>query len=68
MSNPDKKLGQQIKEFRLDRQMTQPQAAVFFGISMGTLCRLEKGKHVGDLTRAKLLKVLAQQTQTQQVA
>lgn len=64
---PDKELGKRIKEFRLDRQMTQPRAAAFFGISLATLCRLEAGKPVGDLTRVKLQKILAQ-AQTPQVA
>lgn len=63
MSNQAKKLGQQVKDFRMDRQMTQPRAASFFGVSLATLCRIEAGKPVLDLTRAKVQKILAQQVQ-----
>jgi DNA-binding XRE family transcriptional regulator len=51
--------GRRVKDFRLDRQMEQLQAAVFFGISKATLCRIEAGKGCGDLNRVKIEKILA---------
>jgi len=57
------KLGEQVKAFRLDRGMTQEKVAVFLGVSIRTVLRLEGGESCGDLTRAKIEKVLAQQSQ-----
>jgi transcriptional regulator with XRE-family HTH domain len=49
------KLGQRIKAFRLERDMTQKQVASYLGISKPTIVRLESGKgKVMDLTRAKI--------------
>lgn len=50
-----------MKEYRLSREMTQPQAAALFRLSMSTYVRIELGKGCGDLTRAKIEKVLGQQ-------
>lgn len=48
-------LGKQIKEYRLDRGMTQEQIAVYLGISRATLNKLEQGKgELMDLTFAKI--------------
>lgn len=60
MIKPDKKLGERVKQLRLGREMTQVEASMFFRISLATLCRLEAGKGCGDLTRAKIEKVLNQ--------
>ena len=49
------KLGQRIKAFRLERDMTQAQVAAYLGISKPTVARLEGGRgNVMDLTRAKI--------------
>ncbi len=49
------KLGQRIKAFRLDRDMTQEQAANALGVSRPTIARLEAGRgKLMDLTRAKI--------------
>lgn len=49
------KLGQRIKAFRLEHDMTQAQAAAFLGVSKPTVFRLETGRgNVMDLTRAKI--------------
>lgn len=58
-----KKLGRRIKQFRLDKQLTQKQVAQFFGVSIPTITRLEAGKNCTDLMRAKLEKLLDQHTQ-----
>ena len=60
MVKPDKKLGEKMKALRLEREMTQPQAALMFRISLSTLVRLEMGGGCSDLTRAKIEKVLNQ--------
>lgn len=53
------KLGQRIKAFRLERNMTQKQVAVYFGVSKPTVVRLEGGRgNVLDLTRAKIERAL----------
>ncbi len=56
-----KSLGKQLKEYRLDRQMSQRRMAVAVGLSLGTLVKLEGGDHVSDLTRAKVQKFLNSQ-------
>ena len=44
-----------IKAFRLDRNMTQKQVAVYLGVSVVTVNRLENGKHKAmDLTIARV--------------
>lgn len=49
------KLGQRIKAFRLERNMTQSQVAAYLGISKPTVTRLESGRgKILDLTRAKI--------------
>lgn len=58
-------LGKAIKEFRLERDMTQEAMAAYLGISRVTVNRLEAGrKQVSDLlyakVRRKLDKALAQ--------
>jgi transcriptional regulator with XRE-family HTH domain len=53
-------IGEQVKAFRLDRQMTQPKVAEFLGVSRATIARLERGEDCGDLTRSKIEKLLQQ--------
>lgn len=43
--------------------MTQEKVAVFLGVSVATILRLERGDSCGDLTRAKIEKTLSQQSQ-----
>lgn len=53
------KLGQRIKAFRLERNMTQKQIAAYLGVSTPTVLRLENGKgNVMELTRAKVERAL----------
>lgn len=48
-------LGQRIKRFRLERDMSQAEASVHFGVSYSTISRLEGGaSNVSDLVRAKI--------------
>jgi DNA-binding XRE family transcriptional regulator len=54
------KLGHQVKTFRLDRQMTQKQAADFFNVSRSTILRLERGEDCGDLVAAKVARLIQQ--------
>ena len=61
--NKDKSLGKRLKEFRIERGMTQPKAALHFGVSFSTICRLEAGKGCGDLIRAKIERGLQQEVQ-----
>jgi DNA-binding XRE family transcriptional regulator len=49
-----------MKEFRLNKGMTQKQAAAFFGIGYVTYMRIESGKPCRDLTRVKVVKTLDQ--------
>lgn len=57
MSN--RALGKRIKEFRLARLWTQGQVAKEMMVSKSTITRLEAGKSVADLTKAKIEKYLA---------
>jgi DNA-binding XRE family transcriptional regulator len=41
--------------------MTQPQVAVFLGVSRATIARLERGDDCLELTAAKINQKLAQQ-------
>lgn len=53
MTKPD--LGSRIKRFRLERDLSQAETAVQFGISLSTIARLEAGaENVSDLVRAKI--------------
>jgi DNA-binding XRE family transcriptional regulator len=61
MPTSNKGLGKRVKDFRLMHEMTQNQAAVFFGVSMATYVRVEQGKGCGDLTSAKIEKRLTKQ-------
>lgn len=56
-----KSIGKRVKEFRLAKLYTQRQMAVALGISLATLCRIEAGDSVADLTRAKIEKFLNSQ-------
>lgn len=58
MNEDNKKLGEKLKAYRLQREMTQEQAAALFRISRTTYYAVESGKGCGDLTRAKILKVI----------
>lgn len=49
-------LGKVLKNYRLDRGMTQKEFAVFLGLSRTTLVRVEAGEDVGDLNRRKVEK------------
>ena len=60
MSTSNKTLGRRMKEFRLNKGMTQKQAAAFFGIGYVTYMRIESGKPCRDLTRVKVVKTLDQ--------
>lgn len=53
-------LGKRIKAYRMENQMTQEQMAVWLGLGMRTLIRIEQGSVPRDLTRAKIEKRLAQ--------
>jgi DNA-binding XRE family transcriptional regulator len=55
-------LGKRVKAFRGQRQMSQPKAAIFFGVSMATICRIEAGKGCGYLTQFKIEQILDQQS------
>ncbi len=59
----DKELARKVKEYRLSREMTQPQAAALLRISMSTYVRVEGGEGCSDLTRAKITKILSQALQ-----
>lgn len=54
-------IGERIKAVRLDRGMTQLDMAVFLGVSIGTIVRLERGEACYDLTRVKIDKKLKAQ-------
>jgi transcriptional regulator with XRE-family HTH domain len=60
--------GKRIKAFRLSKEMTQGEAAVFFGIGSATLQRLECGAKGSDLTRARIEKRIKNLTERQSVA
>lgn len=51
-------IGRVLKNFRLDKGMTQAQFATFLGVSRDTVARLEAGREVGDLNRRKIEKKL----------
>jgi DNA-binding XRE family transcriptional regulator len=53
-------IGERVKALRLDREMTQAQMAVFLGVSVGTVVRLERGEKCYDVTRVKIEKRLGQ--------
>lgn len=61
MVKSDKALGAKVKDFRLNREWTQMQAASFFRVGLSTVIRIEQGKGCSDLTRTKIEKLLAQQ-------
>ena len=54
-------LGKRVKEFRLARLFTQRQMAAAIGVSLPTVTRLEAGKAITDLTRAKIERFLNSQ-------
>ncbi len=47
-------LSRRLEDFRLQKQMTLDQLAVYLRISRGTLTRLRSGKQCYALTRAKI--------------
>ena len=51
-------LGERVKAFRLDREMSQDDMADFLGLSRGTIVRLERGEKCYDVTRVKIEKKL----------
>lgn len=59
MKNGTKDLARKVKDYRLSREMTQDQAAAMFRLSKSTYVRIELGFSVGDLTRAKIDKILS---------
>jgi DNA-binding XRE family transcriptional regulator len=62
MKNGPKNLAQRVEEYRLSREMTQLQAASLFRISLATYMRLQSTKSCSKITRAKIEKVLTQQS------
>jgi DNA-binding XRE family transcriptional regulator len=63
MPKSDKGLGQKVKDFRMEQQMTQEEAARFFRVSIATFIRIEGGKNCRDLTRARIETKIAKQLQ-----
>lgn len=55
------KLGKRLKDFRLARIWTQRQLAAAIGIHLITVVRIENGKGVTDLTKAKIEQFLGSQ-------
>ena len=55
------RLGKRLKDFRLDRQYNQTKMAAILDVSLATIVRLEAGKSVADMTRAKIEKFLNSQ-------
>lgn len=55
------RLGRRLKDFRLDRQYNQTKMAAILDVSLATIVRLEAGKSVADMTRAKIEKFLNSQ-------
>jgi DNA-binding XRE family transcriptional regulator len=49
-------IGKRIKDWRLDRGMSQAKAADVLAISLATIQRLESGADCSDLTRARIEK------------
>lgn len=58
MPTVSKQLGKRLELFRLEREMTQKQAADSIGVSHSTISRLEAGKSVGKLSKYKVTKHL----------
>lgn len=54
------KLGQRVKDFRLDRGYSQKRLSLILGVSRATIARLEAGKPVLELTQAKIERTLNQ--------
>jgi DNA-binding XRE family transcriptional regulator len=64
MTKKDKVLlAQRVKDFRMDRQWYQEQAAAYFKVSIATYVRVEHGKGCSDLIRARFEKMLIGQQQ-----
>lgn len=53
------KLGKLLKEWRLDKGLTQAKMAALIGVSRGTVANIEAGKAISDLTQRQLEKSLA---------
>lgn len=63
MSSDDKALARLVKEYRLSRLWTQNRMASHLEISRATYLRIELEKGCGDLTRAKITKIISQSLQ-----
>ena len=49
-----KALGQRIRQFRLDQEMTIRDVATVLGVSTGTIVRLLRGEKCHELTKVKI--------------
>ena len=53
-SKANRGFGKRVKEYRLSREWRQEDAARHFRVSTVTIARIEAGKPLSDLTRAKI--------------
>lgn len=59
MAKKTQELGKAIKDFRLEREMTQASMAAYLGISRQTVIKVEGGREVvSDLVFAKIKRKL----------
>jgi transcriptional regulator with XRE-family HTH domain len=56
-----KSFGQKLKDFRLDKGMSQTELAVDIGISLGTVVRIEQGGDISELIERKVQNYLKEQ-------
>ena len=63
-----KSLGKRIKTWRMEKIMTQQEAADWLRISLATFQRLESGASCSDLTRAKIAKRIENSKERERVA
>lgn len=56
-----KRFGKLVREFRLDKGMTQKQLAVAMDVSLSTVLRLEAGRELQPLTQRKIERFLESQ-------
>lgn len=55
-------LGERIKAYRLENQMTQTRVAAMMGVGRATIARLERGEDCRELTQAKIERFLSRET------
>lgn len=56
-----KEFGRRLREFRLDKGMTQRQMGIAMGVSMSTILRAEAGRGLQPLTQRKIERFLESQ-------